>query len=104
MTFKEKILGIISAIGAFFAAVFYVLFQLKKEENLQQKNEALQKENERLNNKIQEVESVTNTYKDNIAKTEDAFSSASHGDVDAGVQLMHQLSENGKKRNGITEK
>lgn len=43
MTFKDRVLFILSGIGAVFSAVFYVLFKQKKEENT-----ALKKEQEHL--------------------------------------------------------
>lgn len=104
MSIKEKILSFISIIGAFLAAIFYVLFQQKKNENLQEKNENLQKENEKLQNEIDDAQKVTAEYNQNLAATEEQFHNAVHGDVDAGIQLMHNLSENGKKRNKSAEK
>ena len=54
MSIKDRILIILSGIGAVFSATFYVLFKQKKDENA-----ALKKENEQLENVNHSNEVIT---------------------------------------------
>jgi len=54
MSFLNKLFGILAAIGGAFAAVFYVLFKQKKDEN-----EQLKKDNENQKEELETRQKIT---------------------------------------------
>lgn len=114
MKIKEIILGILAAIGSVFAAIFYVLFQQKKDENLKQETELQKKEaeiekasdvikqtnetNERLENAM---EAAANAKRENEEKLNEAVSGNDLAHCNAKLDFLRQQAERGANRNKV---
>lgn len=90
----KKLLIILSGIGAFFSAVFYVLFRQKKEEN-----EQLKKESKEKTNSIEEqrkiidaerkaVEEMNKEKKANEKLVQDSHSGNHLDNFNAGIGIL----------------
>lgn len=87
MKMKEIILKIFSGIGLLFSAIFYVLYQQKKEENLEMKNEVLDASNK-------QQKQVMHDYSVNKEKADEELKKATGGNklgnANAGLELLRK--------------
>ncbi|MBO7735101.1 MAG: hypothetical protein J6S67_21235 [Methanobrevibacter sp.] len=107
---NKKILAIFSGIGAFFSAVFFVLFKQAKAER-----KALEKELEAeslradSNEEVRKAESeihktLVEKEKENAELIEKAHSGNNLDNFNAGLELLRKQAESGQKRNSCNNK
>lgn len=84
---KEILIKVISAAGLFFTAVFYVLYQQKKDENSKIKEELLDASNKKQNE-------LMHDYKVNKEKADEQISKATGGNklsnANAGLDILRK--------------
>lgn len=107
----KKLLTILSALGAFFSAVFYVLYKQAKDEKKITQLEAEKKQAEekaaaveavnRVNEKI--AESMAEGERQSEEKRRKLNESNNLDSFNAGLELLREQSEKGKKRNNCTD-
>ena len=90
----KKLLAILAGIGAFFSAVFYVLFKQAKEERAEMEDRALKAE----------FDAAIAQKNSQLKKEDEALAQKSHsGDkldnFDAGLDRLRKSSQRGKERN-----
>lgn len=90
----KKILAVLAGIGAFFSAVFYVLFKQAKEEKLLQEDRAIKAE-------IVAAIAQKNTE---LKKEDEELAQKSHSgnkldNFNAGISRLQNASQRGKARN-----
>ena len=101
----KKILAILTGIGTFFSALFFVLFKKSKAEK-----KALEKEveaetlradsNEEARKAEKEIhKTLVEKEKENAELIEKAHSGNSLDNFNAGLELLRKQAESGKKRN-----
>lgn len=105
MKIINKLITIFGAVGALFSAIFYVLFKQKKDENNALKKEveaAKADKNEALQVTKQTIDAVDASVKVKKEYEEELQIIHSNSDLhatDAGINLLHKLSEKGRARN-----
>ena len=107
----KKILTILSALGVFFSAVFYVLFKQTKDEKkiaeLEVQKEKAEKKAaateavNQVNAKI--AESMSEGERQSEDKRRKLNESNNLDSFNAGVELLRKQSEKGRKRNNCTD-
>ncbi|MCQ2052946.1 MAG: hypothetical protein MJZ03_03325 [archaeon] len=93
MSMKSKILAILSGIGAFFSAIFYVLYQQKKDELklAENENEQLHKDAE-IKDTIIDAQSESKKAGDEQRKKNNEIKNKIHGDNGAeSVSAIHSV-------------
>lgn len=104
MGIKNLFLKIGSAIGVFFSVVFYVFFQMKKDENKKLKEEQQKKKIDELEAEKETLQKINKKQVEEKRKHEEAYNDAIRGcgsdsGFNAGLELLQQLREEGKARN-----
>ena len=94
----KKLLAILAGIGAFFSAVFYVLFKQAKEERAEMEDRVLKAE----------ADAAIARKNTELKKEDEALAQKSHSGVkldnfDAGLDRLRKSSERGKERNTGTD-
>jgi hypothetical protein len=103
----KKLLAILSAAGAFFSAVFYVLYKQAKDERKIAELEAEKKQAEEKAAATEAVNKANEKIAESIAKGEKESEelrqkineSNNLNSFNAGLELLRQQSEKGRKRN-----
>lgn len=90
----KKLLAILAGIGAFFSAIFYVLFKQAQVEKAEQKDRAIKAEfDAAIAQKNAELE------KEDEALAQQSHSGAQLDNFNAGIDRLRKSSERGKERN-----
>lgn len=91
---KEKLLAAAGVFSTVFAAIFYVLFQQKKDENKNLRMEELKKENEIIKGTVENATGVNKAYGESKRKNDEEFNKASNGNkldnFTAGLDLLRK--------------
>lgn len=103
----KKILAALAAAGAFFSAVFFVLFKQAKLEHKLEQAESEKEDAARRENQINVVRGAENAVHKSIAEqeaeneelVERATAGNSLNSFNAGLDLLRKQSESGDKRN-----
>ena len=90
----KKLLAILAGIGAFFSAVFYVLFKQAKEERMQQEDRAMKAE----------CDAAIAQKNAELKKEDEELAQKSHSgnqldNFNAGLDRLRKSSQRGKDRN-----
>lgn len=107
MSLKEKFFAAVGAAGTVFSAIFYVLFQLakdQKEEN-QRMKEVMEEELKQQEASAELQQKVNDKYNEGKKADEESLNNAICGttvvNVDAGIDLMHNIAAKGRSRNSL---
>ncbi|MBO7712194.1 MAG: hypothetical protein J6S85_01665 [Methanobrevibacter sp.] len=101
----KKILAILSAIGAFLSAVFYVLFrQAKAERQLAEKEAQEEKQKKETIEKVAEknkgiAQKIARTEAEDEGINNKINSGNTIDNFNAGIELLRKQAESGRKRN-----
>lgn len=95
----KKLLAILAGIGAFFSAVFYVLFKQAKHE---QKRDALDARAEKAEEAAAVAVRNAELKKEDEALAQKSHSGAKLDNFNAGLDRLRKSSQRGKERNAGT--
>lgn len=103
----NKILTVLATIGAFFSAIFYVLFKMAKEERKAEEAEYEKEAALKREEQTEAMRKAENTVHKSIAKAEAdneelvkrITASNNISSFDASINLLRKQSESGNKRN-----
>ena len=96
----KKLLAILAGIGAFFSAVFYVLFKQAKDEQKIQQAEAAA---ERAQAEAAVAKKQTELKKEDETLAQKSHSGAKLDNFNAGLDRLRKSSQRGKERNTGTD-
>ncbi len=107
----KKLLTILSALGAFFSALFYVLYKQAKDEKKIAHLEAEKKQAEEKAAAAEAVNNVNEKIAESMAEGEKESEelrqkineSNTFSSFNAGLELLRKQSEKGRKRNNRTD-
>lgn len=91
---KDKILAILSGIGALFTAIFYVLFQQKKYENeklkkeSQTKTDTVEEQRKVIDAERKAVEEMNKEKKENEELVQDSHSGNHLDNFNTGIRIL----------------
>ena len=96
----KKLLAILAGIGAFFSAIFYVLFKQAKDE---QKRDALEARAEKAEQAAAIAQKNAELKKEDEALVQKSHSGAKLDNFNAGLDRLRKSSQRGKERNAATD-